>query len=133
MITDGYLSPILRTTPMKTSNAFSYIHHVNPAILVPFVQVNKIWGSYSSTFLCFPPKWDGWWSGSSPIQEQLYSKTLLIVNRYSLLTLLDRGIRPGRKWWQKALKVSSFFWVTGQSKWLIATLGAPSNPKEERS
>jgi len=54
--------------------------------------------------------------GVSPIQEQLYSKTLLIVNRYSLLTLLDRGIRPGRKWCQKALKVSGFFWVTGQSK-----------------
>ncbi len=50
MITSGYLSRLSRTTPMKTSDAFSSIHHVNPAILVPFVQVtsfvqvNKIGG-----------------------------------------------------------------------------------------
>ncbi len=86
MITAGYLSRLLRTTPMKTSYAFSSIHHVSPAILVPFVQVtsfvevNKIGGSYSSTFLFFSPKGDGWWSGSFPysgatlFQNTTYSK-----------------------------------------------------------
>jgi hypothetical protein len=61
MITAGYLSRILRTTPLETSYAFSSIHHVNPAIVVPFVQVtsfvevNKIGGVLLQYFSMFFP------------------------------------------------------------------------------